>query len=223
LSAKVAVVSGSSSVPEHDSSKDVGVFGVNGSRDGLQDGSLDVAFSGCRGRGRGTDDDLDVGVLGSGLSPLSPSVKVELAGVVVDSAVVVVELDKDEVEPAVGESSSGLGTEPVVGVRALRGSRNLVWLRGTNKVSSQLVDEVGISGGSSRFDVEIDTVEDSVSKGSNGSISSEEGVPHGVSESLSLGSGSESVIAVSAAHREEDLLSSALAVLDVRSNVRASK
>jgi len=158
LSAKVVVVGSSSCVPEHDSSKDGRVFRVHGSRDSLQDRGLDVAFSSRRGRGRGTDDDLDVGVLRRGLRPLSPRVKVELAGVIIDSAVVVVKLDKDEIEPAVGESSAGLGTEPVVGVRALRRAGNVVRLRGTNKVSSELVDEVGITGGSARFDVEIDTV-----------------------------------------------------------------
>jgi len=223
LSAKVVVVSGSSGVPKHDSSEDVRVLGVHGRRDGLQSGSVDVARSGGIRRGRSTDDDLHVRVGRARLSPRSPGGKVELTRISVEAAVVVVELDPNVVEPAVGESETRLGAEPVVRVRALRSARDVVGLRGADEVSSELVDKVSIAGRGARFDVEIDSVEGGSSKRSNGSTSSEESVPDEIGESLSLRSRSETISAFSTTKREEDLLSLALAVFDVRSDVRASE
>jgi len=198
LSAEVAVLLGSSSIPEHDSSVDARVLGVHGLRDGLQSGGVDVAFAGGRRRSRSADENLDVLVDRGSLSPVGPRVEVELAGIVVESAVVVVELNKDVVEPAIGESESRLRSEPVVRVRALRSAGNVVGLRGGGKVSSELVDKVSIASRRARFDVEIDSVEDGGTEGANVSVSSQESVPNKSGKSLSLGSGSETVIAFGA-------------------------
>jgi len=73
------------------------------------------------------------------------------------------------------------------------------------------------------LDVEIDSVEDGVSKRSNRSVSTEEGVPDESGKSLSLRSRRESVSSTGSAERDEDLLSLALAVLDVRSDRRTLK
>jgi len=177
LSAEVVVLLGSSGFPEHHSAENSGVLVEHVLRDGLQSARIDVARASRIGARRSADQDLDVLVERDRLGPVSPGVEVELGWVLVESAVVVVKLNPDVIEPSVGKGESLTGTHPFVRIGALRSGSNIVSSRLADEVSSQLVDELGVTDRVSVLDVEIDSIDDSVSERSNVPVSTEEGVP----------------------------------------------
>lgn len=221
LSSKVVVLLGSSGFPEHDSAKDVGVLVEHVLGDGLQSARVDVSRAGRVGAGRSADQDLDVLVDRDRLGPVGPGVEVELARVLVESAVVVVKLNPDVIEPGVGEGESLAGSHPVVGVGALRSRSDVVSSRSADEISSELVDKLAVSDGVSVLDVEIDSINDGVSEGSNRSVSTEESVPDESGKCLCLRSRSETIVSTRSSKREENLLALALTKLDVSGDSRA--
>lgn len=99
---EAAVAKDLAGIPDHDAAKVGELLGVG--EDGHETGSREVARARCRCRAWNSEKDLDVAVCRSSLGPPIPDVEVEVvlrrgAGDKgLDTAVVVVELDKDGVE-----------------------------------------------------------------------------------------------------------------------------
>jgi len=109
LSAKVGVRLGSAGFPKHDAAEDARILAVHIVGDRLQSSRADVASASRVRARRSADQDLDVLVERLSRGPRGPGGKVELARILVEAAVVVVELDEDVVEPSVGKGESGRG------------------------------------------------------------------------------------------------------------------
>ena len=161
-------------IPEHDTTERR-IFAAGLEGDVGERRSVDVAGATRGFRGKGADVDLDVLVWGDGLSPGVPQAEVPGVGVVVvgQTTVVVVELDVDGVErdgvqdaetcttsenrPLARKIQRHLRGHVSVGVRALRGTRDVVLLARALSKSLDTVDERVEVRGTTTLDINVDT------------------------------------------------------------------
>lgn len=94
------------SIPHHDTTKRL-VLRLEAVNSASQSGIRNISRVGSSGRSGNTKEDFDVGVLGLSLGPVIPGIKVEVT--TLNRAIVVVELNPDEVEPGIVQGITKVG------------------------------------------------------------------------------------------------------------------
>lgn len=119
-------------------------------------------------------------------------------GTTLNGAVVVVELNPDEIEPGRVQS----GTEVGIRVGALWSTGNVVLLGSISGiVSAHLINESGIASSSTTLNIQVETVNDSTVEGASSAGASTKEVPELIGEGGSLSIGRKSVASSSTTYR----------------------
>jgi len=207
LSGKISVLFSGTGIPEHDSSIGSRIGSRYGGRYDLESRGGDVTLSSGTLRSWGTNKDLNVGV-GRGSGPVGPYVEVKSTWIVIDSTIIVVELNPNIIEPSITKGGSNSRSHHGVRIDTLGSTGDVIGSsRLSSKVSSKLRNESSIAYRSSTFDVKIDSVKNSGSKGSNRASSSKEHIPDGGSEGCGWRIRAETVGTDGSTEGENNLLS----------------
>lgn len=228
VGANIRVTISLTGIPHHDTTKRfVGLDAINSGSQGIIG---NITRRGCSGRAGNSEVDLDIWIFGLCRSPIIPGIKVEGT---LDRAIVVVELNPDEIKPCVIECVPEVcirewalrSTSDIVILGAVRSCKQVVRqvptliLRISDQVltimGSKLLNHSSISSCRASLNIEIKAINNSISEWTSRAVASTKGVPQSVSKSSSLRVRGKTIGAGGTTESQDNFFTLSLAGLDI--------